>query len=155
MEPTIHGCRLRKGRTSRQNQIYLVTTVTLDRQWLFENFRIGRAVVHEFMRADRYGSTETHAFVVMTDHLHWLFCLVGSGSLSGVIGAVKRNSARQVNAILGRQGYPVWQRGYHDHALRTEESVLDAARYIIANPLRAGLVSHEGMYPLWDARFHF
>ena len=25
------------------------------------------------------------------------------------------------------------------------------ARYIIANPLRAGLVEHIGQYPLWDA----
>jgi hypothetical protein len=25
------------------------------------------------------------------------------------------------------------------------------ARYIVANPLRAGLVKHLGDYPLWDA----
>jgi hypothetical protein len=25
------------------------------------------------------------------------------------------------------------------------------ARYIVANPLRAGLVEHLGDYPLWDA----
>jgi putative transposase len=35
--------------------------------------------------------------------------------------------------------------------LRNEESVIDAARYIIANPLRAGLVKRVGDYPLWDA----
>jgi hypothetical protein len=27
---------------------------------------------------------------------------------------------------------------------------VDAARYIVANPLRAHLVRHVGEYPLWD-----
>ncbi len=29
--------------------------------------------------------------------------------------------------------------------------MIDVARYIIANPLRAGLVGRVGDYPLWDA----
>jgi hypothetical protein len=29
--------------------------------------------------------------------------------------------------------------------------VLNAARYIVANPLRAGLTRRLGDYPLWDA----
>ena len=46
---------------------------------------------------------------------------------------------------------PVWQKGYFDRALRYEEDLKAAARYIIANPLRAGLVAQVGDYPLWDA----
>jgi len=38
-----------------------------------------------------------------------------------------------------------------DHALRTDENLLNVARYIIANPLRAGLVTRIGDYPLWDS----
>jgi len=40
---------------------------------------------------------------------------------------------------------------FHYHALRNEESIKAAARYIIANPLRAGLVQRIEDYPLWDA----
>ncbi|MEG2798132.1 MAG: transposase, partial [Pseudomonas sp.] len=45
----------------------------------------------------------------------------------------------------------IWQKGYFDRALRREEDLKVMARYIIANPLRAGLVEHIGQYPLWDA----
>jgi REP element-mobilizing transposase RayT len=103
------------------------------------------------MHADTYEHTETLAYVVMPDHLHWLFSLTGKASLSEIVGAMKRHSARQVNGLLNRPYTPVWQRGFQDHALRSEESVIGAARYIIANPLRAGLVKRVGDYPLWDA----
>ncbi len=46
---------------------------------------------------------------------------------------------------------PYGKKGYFDRAPRYEEDVKAAARYIIANPLRAGLVARAGDYPLWDA----
>jgi REP element-mobilizing transposase RayT len=48
-------------------------------------------------------------------------------------------------------GRPVWQNGFHDHALRQEEDLAEVARYIVANPLRAGLVERLGDYPHWHA----
>ena len=42
-------------------------------------------------------------------------------------------------------------RNDYDHALRADEDVLAAARYIVANPLRAGLVGSIRDYPFWDA----
>jgi len=45
----------------------------------------------------------------------------------------------------------VWQPGFHDHALRKEEDVRAVARYVVANPLRAGLVQRIGDYPHWNA----
>ena len=63
---------------------------------------------------------------------------------------VKSKSALAVNRHLKSKG-PVWQKGYHDHALRREEDIENVARYIVANPLRANLVRHLGDYPFWDA----
>ena len=62
----------------------------------------------------------------------------------------KARSAHRVNKHLNCQG-TIWQKTFYDHALRKEEDVRDIARYIVANPLRAGLVEHIGDYPLWDA----
>ncbi len=45
----------------------------------------------------------------------------------------------------------LWQKGFHDRALRREEDLVTVARYVVANPLRAGLVEKLGDYPLWDA----
>jgi putative transposase len=43
------------------------------------------------------------------------------------------------------------KKAFYDHAVRKDEDVQGIARYIVANPLRAGLVKHIGYYPLWDA----
>ena len=151
MKGKLHGCDLRKGRVSLNGCIYLVTAVTHQRQSVFADINAGRIVVREMMRSVRYGDTDTLAFVVMPDHLHWLFSLTGDRTLSSVVGAVKRHSARQLNEKCSRNVRLVWQRGFHDHALRREEDVIHAARYVVANPLRAGLVNRIGDYPLWDA----
>jgi putative transposase len=92
----------------------------------------------------------TLAFVVMPDHLHWLVEVREGWTLAKVVGDVKSVSAHRINQFLGRKG-KIWQAGYHDHALRREEDLVGVARYVVANPLRAGLVTRLGEYPLWDA----
>jgi putative transposase len=74
------------------------------------------------------------------------------GKLSSAIRGVKYASARRINRYLGRSG-SIWQDGYHDHALRREENIREVARYIVANPLRAGLVKSVRQYPHWDAKW--
>jgi len=146
-----HGKALRKGRVSIPHHAYLVTAVTHGRKPLFRDVPAGRLVVQEFRRSDEHGNTRTCAYVVMPDHFHWLMQPTARMPLSAVVGNVKGHAARLVNRLHGTYGQPVWQRGFHDHALRSDESVLAVARYIIANPLRGGLVRRVGDYPLWDA----
>src|SRR3990167_910013 len=135
--------RLRAGRWYEVGQIYLVTTVTRDRLPLFEDFDRARMLIG-IMRADQArGSHQTLAFVVMPDHLHWLLQLK-QGSLSRLVGRVKSLAGKRI-------GRAVWQDGFHDRALRQEEDLQAVARYIVANPVRAGLVAHAGQYPHWDA----
>ena len=146
-----HGHTLRRGRISIANQIYLVTCVACDRRPVFHDLHAGRQVVHALRYAAVSGRAETLAYVVMPDHLHWLLSLCDGVTLSFVVSTMKRHSARHLNEARHRTGERIWQRGFHDHALRRDESVQDAARYIIANPLRAGLVQRLGDYALWDA----
>ena len=96
------------------------------------------------------GRVSTLAFIVMPGHLHWLLQLDDDVGLERVVRNVKSWSARRINAQSHRRGQ-VWQRGFHDHALRREEDVAAVARYVVANPLRAGLVKQIGDYPVWDA----
>ena len=42
---------------------------------------------------------------------------------------------------------PLWQTGYHDHVLRAEDARLGVARYVLLNPVRAGLVENAEDYP--------
>ena len=120
-----------------------------EREPLFEDFVAGRVVVSELRAATAEGWVNSLAWVVMPDHLHWLDELRGH-PLAVLMRRIKGRSARALNVQLGRQG-PVWQACYHDRALRQEEDLQCIARYVVANPLRAGLVRHIGDYPLWDA----
>ena len=117
--------------------------MTRQRRPVFADFRAARELICILRNEQMRGSHHTLAFVVMPDHLHWLLQLEGD-SLSVLVGRVKSLVAR-------RQGGSVWQAGFHDHALRRDEDLRAAARYIVANPLRARLVKRIGDYPHWDA----
>ena len=86
----------------------------------------------------------------MPDHLHWLVQLNDEACLSTCIRRAKSISAREINAYFGASGR-LWQDGFHDRALRKDEDLVAAARYVVANPLRARLVSSLRDYALWDA----
>jgi REP element-mobilizing transposase RayT len=103
-------------------------------------------------RLHEEGILDSIAWVVMPDHIHWLFQLGDSLSLSDAIKRLKARSAIAIHRLLGRQDQ-IWQRGFHDHAIRRDEDLKVVARYIVANPLRAGLVQKIGDYPLWDAKW--
>ena len=80
----------------------------------------------------------------MPDHLHWLMQLGDIEALSQCVQRLKSMSTKALKSGL-------WQKGFHDRALRKEEDLPAIARYVVANPVRAGLVSRVGAYPHWDA----
>jgi REP element-mobilizing transposase RayT len=127
----------------------MLTAVTQERQPIFHDWRIGRLVVNAFRRAQEDGSANSIAWVVMPDHFHWLVEL-HNGDLPNLMRATKSRCARLINQARGVSA-PVWQKGYFDRALRRDEDLKAAARYLIANPLRARMVDRIGDYPLWDA----
>ncbi len=40
-----------------------------------------------------------------------------------------------------------WQKGFWDHFLRADEELRAAVEYVLANPVRAGLVQDGHVYP--------
>jgi REP element-mobilizing transposase RayT len=74
-KPAPHSKDLRKGRDSQPNQTYLLTTVTYQRQPVFNDFYLGRLVVRAIRKQHQLGTIDSLAFVVMPDHLHWLCTL--------------------------------------------------------------------------------
>ena len=141
---------LRKGRFSEANRIYFVTIVTHQRAKLFNDFYLARSVIKTMKQLDNDEQVKSISWVVMPDHLHWLFQLENKKTLSEIMKHLKALSARSINAQLKRQGR-VWQKSYYDRALRRDEDLKQVSRYIIANPLRAGLVEDIGKYSYWDA----
>jgi len=141
---------LTKGRRSITGQVYLITACTKNREPLFTNFNLARIVVNHMMKAQQRGDLIFISWVIMPDHFHFLISLEGDSNLSDVIGYIKGTTSHQICKGLNRQG-GIWQAGFHDHAIHNEENVIDAARYIVANPLRAGIVKSLKQYPHWDS----
>lgn len=141
---------LRKGRRSEPGRIYLLTTVCHERVPLFADWRCARVASACLASADSWPGARVLCWVLMPDHWHGLLELRESASLADAVHSAKGRSARAVNLARGRGG-KVWMKGFHDRAIRREEDLLGIARYIVANPIRAGLVDHVGRYPYWDA----
>ena len=144
-----HAYRLRTGRFSEVGRIYLITAVVKNRQPYFYDFCLSRILINEFRRTHTEGLVESLAWVVMPDHFHWLIEL-RDASLSTVMQRTKSRSALAIGCALGGP-VKLWQKGYHDRAIRYDEDLASVARYVVANPLRAGLVQRLGDYPHWDA----
>ncbi len=141
---------LRRGRASICNTAYLITTTTQNRKPLFTHFPAACSAARCFEDATLLRNSRMLAWVLMPDHAHWLLRLGETDNLDEVIGRLKSASSRNANRALNRTG-PLWSKAFHDHALRKEEDLQAVARYIVANPLRAGLVSRIGGYPFWNA----
>ncbi|MBP3983772.1 transposase [Pseudoxanthomonas helianthi] len=143
--------RLQSGRISQCGACYSVTIVVRDRRPML-SLRHNAGIVVDELRRLASKNTVTHiAWVLMPDHVHWLFRL-NNGSLSRCVQALKARSARAIHQYENETG-PLWQAGYYDHRLRDERDLHAQARYLVENPLRKGLVERVEDYPFWWCRW--
>jgi REP element-mobilizing transposase RayT len=142
----LYGC-LPVGRSfSKQNLTSGEAFVALDR--LLDTARFGpiymaRPEVAGLVRGciqHCAAGCEMHAWVIMPNHVHLLFTPHGDGDVSELLRRLKGYSAREVNKLLGRTGQPFWQDESYDHLVRNREEFRRIERYIVNNPVKAGLV---------------
>ena len=74
-----------------------------------------------------------------------MICQTGDQDLVKMLGTFKSFTTKQ-SWKLGRSG-PMWQDSFHDHGIRQIEDFDGMARYVFANPERAGLCDDDGDYP--------
>jgi len=143
---------LRRGRFSEAGRVYSVTWATNGRIPFFTQLRPARIVIRCLMHCDASDWSRTLAFAVMPDHVHWLFELGHKKTLAELVEAVKSHATRKANEDGITTG-SLWQAGFYDRAARRDEDLVVISRYIVANPLRAGIVDEIGQYPHWDAKW--
>jgi putative transposase len=81
----------------------------------------------------------------MPDHLHLLVEAEAEDSdLVNFAHAMKQRTGHEYRRLSTHR---LWQKGYFDHVLRDLEGMRVAAKYILANPVRAGLCTEPGDYP--------
>ena len=134
------------GVTSVGCQRYLVTTCTACRNDVFYDDALGTETIQQILQLSHEFGFAVVAYCLMPDHLHLL--LEGRSEQADLEHFVKQ--AKQVTGFAYRQahGRLLWQPGYHERILRDDESTLAVARYILENPVRAGLAKALGEWPL-------
>ena len=142
-------CALRKGRHTLAGQVYLVTFATQGRQPLFADPIIAMAATVAIRDPRSWLRASLAAWVLMPDHWHGLVVADGE-PLARTVQRLKCNTARAANLARG-EGGRVWAPAFHDRALRKEERLVDMARDVVMNPVRAGLVARVADYAWWDA----
>ncbi len=57
-----------------------------------------------------------------------------SGSVGALMAGFKSAVTKRINILRGMPGVPIWQRNYHEHIIRDENSLARIRRYIADNP---------------------
>ena len=146
-----------KGWDYRQAGYYFVTFCTHDRAYLFNDkvfYQIACEALKRIPSQPHAVHIELDEWVVMPNHVHVVFVLkrvsaeilppinkkilqnAPSGSLGVVVGRYKSAVTNRINALRKSRGDKVWQRGYYDHIIRSENEWRKIQRYIRDNPLR-------------------
>ena len=92
------------------------------------------------LRAGHGRAYHLDAWVVMPNHVHVLVAPAEDLPLGEILKSWKGGSAREINALLGRQG-TLWQKEPFDHVVRSGAQLEYFRSYIAENPAKAGLRS--------------
>ncbi len=80
-------------------------------------------------------------YVIMPNHFHLVFELLdGNKGISKIMQSIKGISAKRINVLLNRTG-SLWQDESYDRWLRNDVELYFIIRYVLNNPVTAGLVS--------------
>lgn len=142
---------LRKGRFSQKHGEYFITFNTQNREPYFNDFNLALLFAQQIIINETKNNCAWLTWVLMPDHFHGLLRINQKGSaLSKTIKSLKGSSSFIINKEFKHQKQ-LWQPSFYDRALRADEDRKCVARYILANPLRKGLVNNIADYPFWNS----
>ena len=85
------------------------------------------------------------AFCIMPNHIH-LMIRTHDNPLGELMRHLKGRTARAINKTLGNSGQ-FWAREYFDRYIRDSDHFMACLKYIIENPIKAGLTKEPLEWP--------
>jgi len=149
--------RIRLPRSSyREGHCFFATVSTHKRyKWFARHRDLADAFVNILNATTMQRHTQLFAWCVMPDHVH---LLVIDPDLVDLIRLLKGRLTPIARRFDSRH---LWQRSFHDHGLRRDESVEPVAQYIFENPVRNNLArappeyrwSGSNVWPTWRSLY--
>ena len=129
------------------NPRYFITICTSRRKPILTREGVDEILRNEWGDALKRHGWAVGSYVVMPDHVHF-FCTDGDQgtTLSRFVGAWKEWTSKSIQRMCRVEG-PIWQKGFFDHLLRSDESYSEKWEYVRNNPVRAGLVARAEDWP--------
>jgi len=123
---------------------YFLTFCARNRRPTFKAVTVVDQTLMQIRRTAREETFAILAYCFMPDHAHLL--VEGTRADSDLKRFARFAKQRSGAAFALATGRPLWQEGFHDRVLRAGEDAKAVARYIVANPVRAGLVVSPADY---------
>jgi putative transposase len=124
---------------------YFLTFCTARRRRLFAQADIVQLVLEHILQTAQLFDIEVIAYCFMPDHVHLL--VEGCTESADARVFVHQAKQRAADAFTRKWAGTFWEPSYYDRVLRDDEATLAVARYILENPLRAGLVDSPTKHP--------
>jgi putative transposase len=122
--------------------VSFITFCTRDRATI-QNLRLVYDAFSRYSERANEHNVAVGRYVLMPDHIHLFVKGDANFVFSRWIGGMKRAIA----VALGRHSGELWQPGFFDHVLRSDESYDEKWNYVKENPIRAGLVQIASEWP--------
>jgi putative transposase len=130
---------------------YFLTVCVNQRTPVFKDIALGKLLATHFLTIATCHGFEIFAYCVMPDHFHALAAGQRDDcDLKRFMHRWKQATGYWWKHDRGRRSR-LWQEGFHDRILRDQDVTESVVRYILENPVRAGLVDDPREYPLMGA----
>ena len=126
-------------------RVFFVTCCTYRKRPKLDNDAFHKAFVSFAVRAASDFNIAVGRYVIMPDHLHLFVAGPNEFDLGVWVGSMKRVLTKSLPDSDLQD--PIWQRGFFDHVLRSDEGYAQKWDYVRENPVRAGLVSDPEKWP--------
>lgn len=99
---------------------------------------LGEIVKKEILRLDEtYEEVQVENYCIMPNHVHFLLLIQpDEGGRTQFAPTISRIMKQFKGAATKKAGFPLWQKSFYDHIVRSRESYLDIWQYIDENPLK-------------------
>ena len=131
---------------------YFLTFCTHEREAHFTVAARVDGVLSQILRTGASQAVQLTAYCFMPDHLHLLSeGIRADANLKTFVARAKQVSGYHFSRATGQR---LWQRYGYERVLRPEETTLGVIRYIVENPVRAGLTKDVASYPFWGSEVY-
>lgn len=143
----------RYARIQSSSGIYHVTMKGINGQDIFEEDRDNRKFLFVLEKCIRKDQFEVFAYCLMSNHVH-LLLRVGEKSIGSVIQRIGTTFAGWYNNVHGRSGH-LFQNRFHSVTVDNAGQLRMVWRYILQNPMKAGLEEYPGEKYMWSSIYAY